>query len=67
MLDRLVDLFIACAKWFQFCIIIRDYEAGVCLRWGRFHRNLAPGFHWLWPAHIEEVAICNVVLETRIT
>lgn len=67
MLDRLVDLLVSCAKWFQFCVIVRDYEGGVCLRWGRFQRLLAPGFHWLWPFGIEEVAICNVVLETRNT
>lgn len=67
MLDRLVDLLIACAKWFQFCIIVRDYEGGVCLRWGRYHRMLKPGFHWLWPFHIEEALLCNVVLETIIT
>ena len=67
MLDRLVDLLVNCAKWFQFCLIVRDYEGGVCLRWGRFHRMLTPGFHWLWPFGIEEAALCNVVLETRNT
>jgi modulator of FtsH protease HflK len=67
MLDRLVDLLIACARWFQFCVVVRDYEGGVCLRWGRYHRLLGPGFHWLWPFHIEESLLCAVVLETKIT
>lgn len=67
MLDRLVDVLIACAKWFQFCIIVRDYEGGVCLRWGRFQRMLSPGFHWLWPFGVEESVLCNVVIETRNT
>lgn len=67
MLDKLVDLLIACARWFQFCIIVRDYEGGVCLRLGRYKRLLTPGFHWLWPFHIEEALLCNVVWETIIT
>ena len=67
MLDKLVDLLITCAQWFRFCVIVRDYEGGVCLRWGKFNRMLEPGFHWLWPFGVEEVALCNVVLETRNT
>lgn len=30
-------------------VVLDDFEAGVVLRFGRAHRDLGPGFHWLIP------------------
>lgn len=44
--------------------IIKVYERGVVLRWGVPHRVMAPGWNWLWPFKIEEVAEVIVVEQT---
>ena len=63
MLDRLVDFLLASIRLFQFCVIVRTYQQGVVLRYGKFHRLIEPGFHWLIPFAIEEALTENVVLE----
>jgi len=64
VLDKLVDLILSSIRFFQFATIIRAYERGVVLRFGRFHREIGPGFHWIWPFRIEEVLATNVTVET---
>lgn len=64
MIDRLVDLLIASLRLFQAFVVIADYERGVVLRFGRFHRTIAPGFHWIIPFRCEHVLSTNVVPET---
>jgi regulator of protease activity HflC (stomatin/prohibitin superfamily) len=63
MIDRLVQLLIDGAKLFKFFCVVRAFEGGVILRLGRFHREVAPGFHWLWPFELEELVYTNVVDE----
>lgn len=64
MLDKLVDVLLQFIRWFQFCTVLMAYERGVVLRWGRFHREAGPGFHFMWPFHVEEILTTNVVPET---
>lgn len=64
MIDRLVDLLIASLRLFQAFVVIADYERGVVLRFGRFHRAIGPGFHWIIPFRCEHVLSTNVVPET---
>ena len=64
MLDKLIDLIVSSIRFFQFCTVILQYERAVVLRFGRFHREIGPGFHWIWPFRIEEVLATNVTLET---
>jgi regulator of protease activity HflC (stomatin/prohibitin superfamily) len=64
MIDRLVDLLVQCIRLFQFFTVIADYERGVFLRFGRFNRLAAPGFHWMWPFNVEALLSTNVVPET---
>ena len=64
MLDKLIDVLLDVFKSMRFCVVVHSYEAGVVLRFGKFHRLLAPGFHWLIPAYIEVPLTVNVVPET---
>lgn len=64
MFDRLVDFVIQFIELFQFFFVVRAYERGVVLRFGRFHRLVDPGFHLRWPFRIEIDLLVNVVPET---
>lgn len=66
MFDKLIDLFVQFLHLFQFCFIVRSYQKGLVLRFGILHRKVGPGFHWLWPAAIEEYMVVDVVRETAI-
>lgn len=61
MLDRLIDLLIQCVGWFVPFCVIDDFEKAIVLRFGRYHRTLEPGFHWLVPLEVERVISDNVV------
>jgi len=62
--DRLIDLFINFIEIFRCGTVIDEYERGVVLRFGRYHRILEPGFHFLWPFYIERVVQDSVVPRT---
>lgn len=64
MFDKFVDVFLSSLRFMQFMCVIRAYERGVVLRFGKFHREIGPGRHWMWPFMIEEVWTTNVVPET---
>jgi regulator of protease activity HflC (stomatin/prohibitin superfamily) len=66
MFDKLVDLLIQFLGLFRFWTIIKDWEMGIMLRLGRFHRMADPGFHWRWPFNIEECYYAPVNMMTRI-
>lgn len=54
MFDRILSWLESGWKWLKPFHVIDAWETGACLRFGRFHREMAPGFHWKWPL-IEEV------------
>jgi regulator of protease activity HflC (stomatin/prohibitin superfamily) len=62
-IDKLIDLFVQFLEAFRFCTIVDCYQEGVCLRFGKFHRELKPGFHWLIPFYVENPIIESVVSE----
>lgn len=64
MLEKLIDAILSSARLFRVCVVLREYERGVVLRWGRFHREIGPGFRWMWPFNVEECLYSTVVLET---
>jgi len=37
------------------CVVMQPFEAGVLIRLGKYKRNLEPGFHLVWPFHIDKV------------
>lgn len=64
MLDRLISLAQQLVGLFRFAAVVNDYEAGVVLRLGHFHRKLGPGFHFMLPFGIEQVYTDNCVPST---
>lgn len=44
-------------------IIVRDYEAGVLLLLGKYHKKLKRGWNWKWPL-INESLTCLIKKET---
>lgn len=65
MIDRLIDFILSSLKFFQFLEVVNAYQQGVVLRFGRFHRVLMPGIHWVWPFYLEHVMTDTVVKAVR--
>jgi regulator of protease activity HflC (stomatin/prohibitin superfamily) len=60
MFDKLIDILTVIWRRLLPFVVIDEFEAGVVLRLGRFHRELEPGFHWLIP-FAEETLQVNTV------
>lgn len=63
MFNRLIDYIVEFIELFQCFVYIDEYEKGVVLRLGRFHRTVGPGLRWILPLGFEEVLVANVVPE----
>jgi hypothetical protein len=59
VLDRLIDVLIEFISLFQCWVYIDEYEKGVVLRAGKFHRTIEPGMRWTIPLGIEQVLRAN--------
>ena len=64
MFDRLIDLVIELIGFIKFIIPVYPYQAGICLRFGKFHHVLKPGFRFYIPFGIDKILTDSVVLET---
>lgn len=64
MFERLIDILENIWWWLVPFEVIDEYELGLVLRWGRYHRTLAPGFHWTIPFGVERVMKDTVVRTT---
>ena len=64
MLDRLIDLLLQWVGFFVPFVVIDQFEQAVVLRFGKYQRDLEPGFHWIWPFQIDRVIADNVVVRT---
>src|SRR5215203_1312566 len=60
LLDWLWDL---AERYILFWIIVRDYEAGVILLFGKYHYTLRKGLNWKFPL-IHESLTCLIKPET---
>lgn len=49
MFEKLIEILQASFEALTPFVILADYQEGVSLRLGRFHRKLGPGFHWKIP------------------
>lgn len=58
-LEKLIDLFIEFVGLFQCWVYVDEYEKGVVLRLGRFHRTIDPGMRWVLPLGLERAIITN--------
>ena len=62
MFDKLIDFFISIIELFKFFWVIRQWEAGIILRLGRYTgKVLSPGFHIIWPFAIDEVHTISII------
>lgn len=66
MLDKLLDLLVEWVKFFVFFYVVDEYERGVVLRFGRFLKEVEPGFHWCLPFNIDVAHLDNVVPRTHV-
>ncbi len=64
MVDKLVEVLLQFIHIFQFCFVTAKYQKGLVLRWGKLHRIVEPGFHWIWPFLVEHYMWTNIVPET---
>jgi regulator of protease activity HflC (stomatin/prohibitin superfamily) len=62
--DRLIELLLQSIGWLVPFSVVDDFERGVVLRFGKFHRELEPGFHWMIPVGVERIIKDNVVPRT---
>ena len=62
--DRLMDWLEELIGFFQFLFVIDQFDEGVVLRFGKYHRTVKPGLHLLAPFAIEEVMYDTVVRTT---
>ncbi len=67
MFDKLVDLIKQFWRFFVFIDVLPEWEAGVVMRLGRYHRDAKPGVNYIWPFMIEKVNSTSVVAETMVT
>jgi len=65
MLEQFFQFLLDCLGSLRFWVVIEPYEEGVRLRLGKFVDELKPGFHWMWPLHIDHVIIHIVVATTH--
>lgn len=62
MFDKFIDLLISFIELFRFFWVVRQWEAGVVLRFGKYTgKIMTPGFHFIWPIAIDEVHTINIL------
>ena len=49
MFDWIREIVTALREHLTPFIIVYDWESAGVFRFGKYHRTLAPGFHWRWP------------------
>lgn len=62
MFDKLIDFLISIIELFRFFYVIRQWEAGIILRFGKYTgKVLQPGIHFIWPFNIDEVHSTDIL------
>lgn len=64
MFDRLITFLISIIELFYFATVLDEFEGGVMLRLGKWHRDLVPGIHWRIPFGIEQPLKINTALDS---
>lgn len=59
-INRILDTILGALDLFRFWIVLDEYERGVILRLGRYHREVGPGWHWRWPMRAEVLKHLNI-------
>lgn len=66
MVDRFVELLLQFGGLLRCFSVVPAYNAGVVLRWGRWHRNVEAGLRWHWPL-AESLTQCPIIPTTENT
>lgn len=62
MFDKLVDLFIRFLELFRFFWVIREWERGITLRFGKWRgKIMGKGLHFILPFCIDEVHTIDII------
>ena len=64
MFDKLIDILVSSIKLFIPFHVVDEFQGALVLRFGKFHREIPPGFHWIYPFGIEQVLSCDICLCT---
>jgi regulator of protease activity HflC (stomatin/prohibitin superfamily) len=64
-LGKIFDTIIDAINLFRFWIVIDAFEQGIILRLGKFHKKVAPGFHFRLPFNIDRLLWLNIRKKTR--
>jgi regulator of protease activity HflC (stomatin/prohibitin superfamily) len=65
MLDKLIDLLVQFVELGQIFFYVDHYNKAVVLRFGKYHRTVGPGPHWMLPLGVEEIMDVNVKPEPQ--
>lgn len=63
-MEKLWEIILQFIDLFFFIEVLDEYERGIVLRWGRYHRTVGPGLHWKIPFLVEVFLTDNVVTRT---
>lgn len=62
MFDKLLELFIQFLELFRFFWVIREWERGITLRFGKWRgKVMGKGLHFILPFAIDEVHTINII------
>ena len=61
MIERILDFIASFWRLFLPWVVVDDFEGGVLLRLGRFHKELSPGFQWKLPLFDMPVVTSTVI------
>jgi regulator of protease activity HflC (stomatin/prohibitin superfamily) len=61
MFERIFDFIAGFWNVLRPWVVVNDYEGGVILRFGRYHRELKPGLHWKLPVADAAVTTSTVI------
>jgi len=62
--SKILDVIIGALNLFRFWIVLDEYERGIILRLGKFHKEIGPGFHWRRAFKIDELKFVNIKQKT---
>jgi regulator of protease activity HflC (stomatin/prohibitin superfamily) len=63
--DKIWEILGAVFEWLVPFIVLYPFEKGVLVRLGTFKRELEPGFHWVFPFHIDQVFHEHITARTE--
>ena len=63
MFERVLDFIADFWNILRPVVVVDDFEGGVILRFGRYHREIRPGLHWKFPL-IDNAMVTSVVTTT---